>query len=118
MAVGGIMSSKRRHEGYLCIDHRDSPGVPVNPAMIGKPDALLTAQGTMLESATVTCCHCQVVVVLNPLRTRPRGYCQKCDNYVCDSPVCSAECRPFQAVLEQAAEAALLTLAHSQTTVP
>lgn len=112
-------TSKRRHEGYLFIDHRESPDVPFNPAMVGKPDALTVARGHVLESATVTCCHCQVVVVLNPLRTRPRGYCQKCDRYVCDSPACSADCRPFERILDQAQENALKGLApFGQVIVP
>ena len=111
------MSSKRRHEGCLLIDHRESPGVPCNPAMMGKPDPMLVGAGHSMESATVTCSHCQVVVVLNPLRSRPRGYCQKCDRYVCDSPLCNLECRPFEAVIEQAQERALRTMALSQITV-
>jgi hypothetical protein len=112
------MSSKRRHEGYLMVDQRESPGVPFNPAMVGKPDAMPVGSGQTLESATITCSHCQVVVVLNPLRTRPRGYCQKCDRYVCDHPVCNTDCRPFEAVIEQAQERALRTLALGQITVP
>lgn len=112
------MSSKRRHEGYLIVDHRESPGVPFNPAMIGKPDTMPVGRGITMESATVTCVHCQVVVVLNPLRTKPRGYCQKCDRYVCDSPFCNRECRPFEAVIEQAQERDLRTLALGQITVP
>lgn len=112
------MSSKRRQEGYLLVDHRESPGVPFNPAMVGKPGApVLVGHSRQFESATVTCCHCQVIVVLNPLRTRPRGHCQKCDQYTCDSPFCNRECRPFEAVIEQAQEAALRSLAFGQITV-
>lgn len=113
-----MKTSKRRHEGYLIVDHREAPPVPVNPAMIGKPDALLVGSGHALESATVTCSHCQVVVVLNPLRTRPRGYCQKCDRYICDNPGCNRDCTPFEAVLEAAQERALKGLAPSQIIVP
>ena len=112
------MSSKRRHEGYLLIDHRYSPGVPFNPAMIGKPDSLIVGSGNTMESATTTCSHCQVVVVLNPLRTRARGYCQKCDRYVCDSPLCNTECVPFEAVLDRLQEADFQRLAHGQLIVP
>lgn len=36
------------------------------------------------ESATFTCADCERVVVLNPQRTRERGYCPKCDHYLCD----------------------------------
>ncbi len=113
-----MKTSKRRHEGVLMVDNRESPEVPFNPAMVGKPESLLVQRGQMLESATVTCSHCQVVVVLNPLRTRPRGYCQKCDRYVCDNPGCNRECTPFEAVLDRAQEHALKTLANSQIIVP
>lgn len=112
------MSSKRRHEGYLLVDQRESPGVPFNPAMIGKPDALLVSSGHTLESATITCAHCQVIVVLNPLRTRERGYCQKCDRYVCDNPGCNQACAPFLAVIEQAQERAARQQADGLIIVP
>lgn len=75
------MSSLQRQEGYLLVDN--------------------TAAGEgKLESATITCCHCQRTFLKNPQRTRPRGYCAKCDAYVCDNPECSTECRPFWKTLE------------------
>lgn len=101
-----MAASKRRHEGYLMVDHRESPEVPFNPAMVGKPESIIVGRGQLFESATVTCSHCQVVVVLNPLRTRARGYCAKCDRYVCDNPGCNRECTPFDAVIDCAQEAA------------
>lgn len=61
-----------RQEGYLFVDHRASPGTRIVP------------EGTVFESATKRCAHCAAVVVVNPLRTRARGYCPKCDDYVCD----------------------------------
>lgn len=81
------MSSKRSKEGYLLIDNRAN-------------------HGGVVESATVTCSHCQQVVVLNPLRTRERGYCAKCDHYVCDNPACNAECIPFRKVIDDLREQA------------
>lgn len=79
--------SKGSLEGYLLIDNRASGG-------------------GMVESATVTCSHCHVVVVLNPLRTRARGHCRKCDKYVCDNPRCNFECSPLNAVLDRLQERA------------
>lgn len=70
------MHSKASHEGYLLIDNRASGG-------------------KLLESATITCAHCQRTYLRNPLRQRARGYCAKCDAYVCDSPACNANCNPF-----------------------
>ena len=101
------MGSKRSQEGYLVIDHRNSPGVPqsvvghtgkVSPAVPG---------GQLYESATVTCAHCQAIVILNPKRTRPRNYCAKCDDYVCDNPICVKECSPFARVIERTIERAI-----------
>lgn len=84
------MPSLRRHEGLLLIDHSASPGTPEVP------------EGARLELPTVTCCHCNRVVVLNMARTRPRGYCAKCDHYVCDLPACNAECNPILQAVELA----------------
>lgn len=79
------MPSLKRHEGYLMVDHRASPGLPADfykPLGIESPP--IAGEGKMVEAATITCSHCNGVVVLNPLRTRPRAYCAKCDHYICD----------------------------------
>src|SRR5215471_638169 len=92
------MSSKRRHEGYVIIDHRAGPGVPGEMArFVGLPEKELRG-GQVFESATITCSHCCAVVILNPDRQRPRGYCRKCDHYVCDKPECALECTPWGAI--------------------
>lgn len=84
------MPSKHRPEGYLLIDDRAS------------------GQG-MFESATNTCSHCQRIIVLNPLRTRERGYCPGCDSYICDT--CEAArvaggytCMPMAQVFDEEEE--------------
>lgn len=77
----------RAKEGCLEINHRASPGTVKVP------------EGTVFESATATCVHCNSIVVLNPDRKRPRGYCRKCDDYICDS--CQAsDCRPYTQLLD------------------
>jgi hypothetical protein len=88
--------SKRRHEGYLLIDHSNSPGIP---GRTGK-----------LESATYTCSHCPRVVILNPNRSRPRGYCPGCNHYICDH--CEAiraqtGCKTFKQIMDDVCERAL-----------
>ncbi len=94
------MRSKRRHEGWLLIDNRHAPGVTLAQARVfGEPVAGAGAGGAF-ESATVTCAHCHAVVVLNPQRTRARGYCRCCDHYVCDKPECSAGCLPLNRVFD------------------
>jgi len=86
------MPSLKTHEGYLLIDHRGSPGTSQVPG------------GTMLEAASFTCPHCSRVIFKNPRRVRPRGYCRKCDQNVCDLPGCNLECFPIQQMLHLALE--------------
>ncbi len=65
------MRTKQRHEGYLLIDHRESPGLP--------------NRSRMFEGSFVSCSHCQATVILNRDRTRERAYCRSCDHYICDT---------------------------------
>jgi hypothetical protein len=87
------MFSKRSLEGYLSIDHR------------------ATGAGALLESATLTCSHCQRQIILNPDRTRSRGYCSKCDHYVCDQceavRVQTGQCRTFKQVMDELEQSVL-----------
>lgn len=89
------MFSKRELEGYIRIDHRESPGL----------DMPFVGRNTLFESSTVTCSHCQRIVINNPQRTRARGYCPKCDHYICD--LCEDErvrtgvCKPFKQIIDE-----------------
>ena len=94
------MASKRSQEGYLLIDNRFGPGVSADFIRASGKDAPIVGEGGLYESATVTCAHCHSVVILRPDRTRPRGWCRRCDHYVCDSPACNVDCRPFNQVLD------------------
>lgn len=79
------VKTKKSHEGYLMIDHRASPGLPEEVAIAAGYDPKLTGEGKLFEAASLTCAHCKVVVVKNPLRTRERGMCPKCGHhYICD----------------------------------
>ena len=104
------MSSKRRHEGYLLMDNRDSPGISDELIRAVGPPLPPGAGRGVFEAPTITCSHCQVVVVLNPARVRDRAYCAKCDHYVCD--LCGAAlaqtgvCKPFAQVIEEVQEQA------------
>ena len=94
------MKTKRSHEGYLLIDNRCSGG-PV------------------LEMPTLTCSHCNQIMGVNPLRTRERGYCRKCDHYVCDKCyaqlfLSGGECTRMVDMAEKAQEAAFLEQQRSQ----
>ena len=91
--------SHRSLEGYLLIDNR--AGAPV-PAFDGT-NAI--APGATFECATVTCSHCHKQLILNPDRSRARGYCPKCDKYVCDEceaiRVKTGECLPLNAKFDR-----------------
>lgn len=76
------MKSLASHEGYLQIDNRAS------------------GHG-LFEAATLTCAHCQLTQWKNPTRVRPRGYCSKCDDYICDKAACHTQCRPFKQQLDE-----------------
>lgn len=88
------MSSLNRRAGWVMIDHRASPGTPEIP------------EGTLHEWAVYTCGHCQIQVVMNNERTRPREVCLNCMSVVCDPCHGLGVCEPFLKVAEQAAEAA------------
>ena len=108
------MHSKRSLEGYYLVDHRASPGLPTG-FMTGLGfNAPSVAGGAMMECPTITCCHCNTVVIVNPHRTRARNHCRKCDAYVCDNPACNAECTPFSQILDDAEKQALRADASSQ----
>ena len=83
------MNRVRGGRGYLLIDNTVSGGAKV-------------------EMPTLTCCHCNTVVVLNSARVRPRNYCRKCNAYLCDSKICNEECNPFLLSLELAVKYPLL----------
>lgn len=74
--------SKRSLEGEILIDHSASPGL--RPEDLGTFDAPAVPKGELYESPLIVCGHCQYAVILNPNRTRDRGWCQHCDQYLCD----------------------------------
>lgn len=79
--------------GYYMIDQRAS-GLPT---CFGRP---------LFESATYTCKHCERVVVMEIMRTRPRYKCNGCRHLICD--LCAAEkyaiggvCRTYAQKLDE-----------------
>lgn len=65
------MSSLKRHDGEMETSHF-GPG-------IGR-----YSDDKVVREPTLSCRHCGGCVVLNPDRTRERGYCRLCDRYICD----------------------------------
>lgn len=95
------------YEGYLMIDHRASPGLPANFYDGMRYKGLVAEEGKLAESAVLVCRHCQRHVIKNLDRTRQRGYCRKCDGYVCD--FCELNMRaadyvhtPFKKLIDEA----------------
>ena len=106
------MFSKRELEGYLLIDHREAPGISVEEAARAGRRTIPVGRGVKFERPTVNCSHCEALVVLNPLRTRDRAYCPKCDRYLCDT--CEAmraasggDCYPFRRKIDDVLNRAL-----------
>ncbi len=48
--------------------------------------------GKLTEMDTFTCVHCNSIVVMHPMRIRPRNVCLKCDGTTCDQEACVVEC--------------------------
>lgn len=75
-------------DGELEVNHQASPGLNQEQAVKlgydGRDNQLL-GEGHVYRTPTLACCHCPSVVVLNPLRTRGRHYCPKCNHYMCDA---------------------------------
>lgn len=107
-----LIRNKRELEGYLRIDHRDSPGLtPEEASAVGRSGiAPFVAAGKMFEGATYTCSHCTRTVVINPDRVRPRAYCPKCDHHICDwcegqRVASGGACKPFTQIIDEVVDA-------------
>ena len=82
-----LIRNKRELEGELIVDHRNSPGFTAADIVASEKMNLpcpVVPGGTVFKSAVITCRCCQVQVVLNPNRSRPRNYCTQEDRYICD----------------------------------
>jgi len=111
------MDWQRKHEGYIMVDHRDSPGI--SDDFIHKTSQVLPADAclplgagrSLFEAPTISCSHCQAMVIINPLRNRERGYCTGCGRYICD--ICTerrridGQCKTFQQLADEIVEAAI-----------
>jgi hypothetical protein len=94
------MITQKSREGELFIDHRASPGMPkgfMRSLGLDAPDVI---EGKMWVGATLTCCHCNAVVIKNHERKRSRGHCFKCDAYICDACEANKTCTPFSKILD------------------
>lgn len=103
------MNSLRSHEGSLFIDNRNSPGVP-DSVMVPLGYAPGAGKG-LYESATYTCSHCNRVVIIEPRRTRERGFCRKCSARICDPctevMAKTLTCRSMKEIIDETLEQAV-----------
>lgn len=106
------MKTKKNHEGYVLIDHRNSPGITQEFIRDNNLDAPAVGAGVVFESALMVCHHCGADVILNPNRSRERGWCYNCDRYICDTCTAAraagAPCIPLKQKLEQLYETFIL----------
>ena len=95
--------------GYVCIDHRESPGFTPQQCVDGGRTKLAghIGAGQMFEAKTDFCSHCERVVIRNPDRLRQRGWCWNCDHFICDDCALvmkiSGECMPMAKKIEKLA---------------
>lgn len=105
------------HNGWLIIDHTNSPGIPDSMApQVAAAGGVPVPGNTKVELDTWTCKHCHSIVLKNPDRTRPREVCRKCMAVVCDR--CILWCDPFEKVAEAIIEGKYHTLGDSPLLVP
>jgi hypothetical protein len=78
------MRGKQSDEGYVLIDHRNSPGISQEFIVANNLDAPAVGAGQMFESAIAVCHACGGDIILNPNRTRAREWCMEHDAYLCD----------------------------------
>lgn len=108
------MPSLKRHEGYLLIDNSAGPGITESDlAKLPHKETLVAVpEGKKFEAATLTCKHCHVTMLRNPLRVRERSFCRKCTHYICDRCAAVAwqtgECRTMDEVLDTLQEETFL----------
>jgi hypothetical protein len=100
------MSKINDLEGYLLMDHRDSPGVPDEMVKLaGLPEG---AGRGLFECPIYTCGHCQkgVPVVVGAFGTREKRYvCSKCRHVLCldcaRAKALTDVCDPFESKIER-----------------
>lgn len=78
------MFSKRELEGYLEIDHRESPGISQELAAKVGHGTIPVEAGKKFQAAITLCPYCERQVIRNPARERDRAYCPKVNRYICD----------------------------------
>lgn len=55
--------------------------------------------GVVVQSDTISCCHCGCVYQWKPGSGKRRGFCLRCNGFTCGTPRCDA-CIPVEQLLE------------------
>jgi hypothetical protein len=58
--------------------------------------------GKLEQFHTLTCSHCNGIVILNSARQRERAFCWLCNAYICDNCKVTGACTPVAQALELA----------------
>jgi hypothetical protein len=100
------MFSRRELEGYVMVDHRESPGfTPQEAAQAGFRN-LPVGKGTKFQGITYRCSHCEAQIVLEiKNRDKSPGHCSKCDRNLCKRCALvwklTGVCRPFNQIIDE-----------------
>ena len=76
--------SKWKEGGIFVVDHRNSPGITAEEMRALGLDHPGFKAGSVVETPTKKCVHCQKTVLMNPKRIRGRMECTKCSGFLCD----------------------------------
>ncbi len=58
-------------------------------------------EGPPIESDTITCCHCNRIVILNIQAQELGGFCTRCMDHICGPCADRGLCEPFERKLEE-----------------
>lgn len=107
--------SKRRLEGYLMMDHRNSPGL--SDAHVMERELPAGAGKGLFETSVLFCSHCPAMIVVmtptnhNPKRGKAAEYCPGCDRYLCerchDERIRTGICKTWAQQIEEYVERVL-----------
>lgn len=80
--------SKYHGVGYFQVDHRESPGLRWEdiPEKARNAGMRPVGKGENFEADAYNCTHCQRMIVLAAKHQdmQKRGYCPKCDHFICN----------------------------------
>ena len=61
----------------------------------------LTSNDWRMDGETVSCCHCQIVMMIRPGSGIKRGFCFRCNAVTCGKKGCMVKCVPFERAIEE-----------------